>query len=348
MIEQLNNIDTIYDLFALCSSYILNQLKFVKYEFGLFDDEKYNDVYDTIERYCCEKEESGKEAAFEEVRSFAVDYFQMGISIERCFAFIKYIDDLVEVEINGKLIGGDGITPYFSLNTQYIDQVRVLPKIRSTFVSRGDSEFKMQNQSACSLLRKKRECACSVLDMETLNYMIWDADKIAKYPTIIYHVDERSCISRHFMYQDKIVFGIVPVTCKKLDEILDVRYERKTFHIERMYEDAEKELEERYADVFSRSIIQEIDFLIFPEMLMTDEMICNGERKFAPQIIVNGSVWKDFENRTVVTDGEGKEIFCYHKKTPYRLKREDKYIAYPVLYQFNGYTVIYGRTGKRL
>ena len=53
MIEQLRKIDKIYDLLALCSSYILNMYSQTPYEFALFDDDEFDCVYDAVERYCC-------------------------------------------------------------------------------------------------------------------------------------------------------------------------------------------------------------------------------------------------------------------------------------------------------
>ena len=60
MIDQLKQIDRIYDLMALCGAYILCELKKKTYEFALFEDDDYDCVYDAIERYCCEVQEKGR------------------------------------------------------------------------------------------------------------------------------------------------------------------------------------------------------------------------------------------------------------------------------------------------
>ena len=48
MIEQLRKIDKIYDLLALCASYILIMNKETPYEFALFDDDTYDCIYDAV------------------------------------------------------------------------------------------------------------------------------------------------------------------------------------------------------------------------------------------------------------------------------------------------------------
>ena len=67
MIQQLEIIGTIYDLLALCSSYILNELKNESYEFELFNEDMYENVYNALNRYVCEEHERGERAAFDEL-----------------------------------------------------------------------------------------------------------------------------------------------------------------------------------------------------------------------------------------------------------------------------------------
>lgn len=329
MLEQLEKINNIYDLLALCSSYILSTIEEISYEFATFEDGDYDDIYDAIARYCCEKQEKGCIEAFGELRTFMFDFMEPDVTIEKCFAVVKYIDDLVEVEISDKLLGGRGIIKYSSMNTQYLDRVKIIPKMRNTLYVRGELQFKEIHDSSHSLLRKRRDCACSKLDRETVNYMIWDKKLIENYPMWLYHVDEKHPISKHFYDREKIVFGIVPFTNKFLKQILDIKYQKRAFYISGMHEDAEKELKMRYKDICDRCRVEDVDFLIFPEMLMTNNImgvLQNKEKSHSPQIIINGSIWKDYMNKSILTDGNGKEIFSYCKKEPFTY--EEKNIEY--------------------
>lgn len=324
VIEQLRKIDKIQDLLALCASYILTMYNEEPYEFAFFDDDEFDCVYDAVERYCCECREKGRRKAFEELREYIISFMVPETTIEKCFAIVKYIDELVEVEITGKLLGGNQIIKYSSINEQYKDCIRIIPKMKGTFLDRGNLQFKSINDDSYSLFRDRRECACSLLDKETLNYMIWDKEHIKKYPMWIYRFDEKNPIAKHFYGRKQIIFGIVPFTNKSLDNLLEVKYEKKGFYIEQMYEKAEEELKQRYQNVCLRCESEDIDFLVFPEMLMTEKIIFSTKRKEkmqSPRIIVNGSIWKDFMNKAVITDGSGESIFTYYKKEPFKFQK---------------------------
>lgn len=332
MIEQLKGIHKIYDLLVLCSSYILNECKNKPYEFALFNDDAFDSVYDAIDGYCCDVKLKGRRAAFDDLKNYIIDFMDSEVTVEKCFAVVRYIDELVEIEINGRLLGEQHIKLYSAMNEQYTNQVRIIPKMKDTIFERSDLHFRSENHSHYSLFRKRRECACSLLDKETVNYMIWDEDHIDKYPLSIYHLNEKNPITKHFFERENIVFGIVPFTNRPLKEILEIRYEKRTFYIEQMYKKAEEELKERYKDICQRCRTQDIDFLIFPEMLITEDMIASihGKGKMiSPQIIVNGSIWKDYVNLSIITDGSGNEIFRYTKKEPYIVENGDvKYREY--------------------
>lgn len=327
MLEQIQKIDKIYDLLAVCSSYILNELKRKDYEFALFNDDDYDYVYDAIQRYCCEREYRGCERAFDELRNYLTSFFTPDVTVEKCFAVVKYIDELVAVEIDDRLLGGKHIIKYSSMNEQYTDNVRIIPKMKGTFLKRGDIQFRSINNNKYSLFRDRRECACSKLDRETLNYMIWDRQHIENYPDFnIYRFDEKSSVFKHFHERKQIVFGIVPFTDKPLKDILDVQYDNRAFYIRDMHKSAESELKERYRNICSRCEQENIDFLIFPEMLMTEKIISaiqNKEKVSSPQIIINGSIWKEYMNKSIITDGKGTEIFYYCKKEPFKFQKDD-------------------------
>lgn len=329
MITQLQSINKIYDLLALCSSYILREIVTMPYEFATFNDEEYEHIYDIIEKYNVEKEYRGCQKAFEELREYIINFMGNQVTVEKCYAIVKYIDELVEAELSDKLLGGNHIIPYTALNEQYSDCVRIIPVMKQTLLTRGDKCFRTYDKSGYSLFRKKHDCECSMLDKGVINYSIWDESYIQKFPMKIYRIDEKNQIFKHFYDREKIVFGIVPFTDKKLKEVLKVAYQGKAFHIEYMHKNAEKELKKKYKDVLERCENEDIDFLIFPEMLMTENIfstIKNNEKKNSLQFVINGSIWKDYTNKCVVTDGGGNEILSYYKKDSF--KYEEKGVEY--------------------
>lgn len=53
MIEDLKEIDNIYELMALCGLYILREDRIQPYDFSGFMDDNYDELYDAVEAYCC-------------------------------------------------------------------------------------------------------------------------------------------------------------------------------------------------------------------------------------------------------------------------------------------------------
>lgn len=326
MLEQLRMVTKIYDLLALCSSYILNNLDEEPYEFATFNDTDYDGVYDAIESYCNEKLQIGSREAFNNLKDYLLCFMLPEATIEKCYAIVKYIDDLVEVEIDDMLLGGNHVIQYSTLNEQYNDQIRIIPKMKGTLIENSDYQFRKKTDDLHSLLRKRRECACSLLDKEVVNYMIWNQENKNKYPLTIYRMTEKNPIFKHFYNKKKMVFGIVPFTDEPITQILDIRYERRAFYIEQMYPEAEERLKDKYKDIINRCRSEDIDFLIFPEMLMSNsiiESLDNISQSESPQIVVNGSIWEDYSNRSVITDARGKEIATYYKKEPFEFEKDD-------------------------
>ena len=99
VIEQLKEIDNIYDLLALCSSSVLIKFDDNPYEFGMFDDNKYKEISSAIETFSIEKEEIGHVEAFKRLKKYLVKYFTKSDNIEACYAVIKFIDEFVAAEI---------------------------------------------------------------------------------------------------------------------------------------------------------------------------------------------------------------------------------------------------------
>ncbi len=74
MVEELKEVDNIYDLMALCGAYILQADKEKAYDFSEFQDERYDDVYDAMEAYCCAKKDKGSGRAFADLKKYIIRF----------------------------------------------------------------------------------------------------------------------------------------------------------------------------------------------------------------------------------------------------------------------------------
>lgn len=318
LLNEVKQLHNIYDLFALCCSYILLETQKTEYDFQAFDDSKYDDMYDTIEEYIFNKMNIGEYNAFEELRKQMITFFQPKANIEKCFAIVQLIDELIEEELYDGFVKKKGVISYSSLSLRYSNQVCVIPKRQETFVEKGELVYKEKTKDNFDLFRNKHDCPCCELDRTTNRYMICNKYMIDKYPFVIHRFSETHPISRHFKDRQRIKIAIFPFTNEKMEDILNIRFKKKSFYISEMYDMARRQLQQRYKMIYEKCLHKDIDFLVFPEMLMTEDIMAQVEiKEGAPQIIVNGSIWDSLSNKSIVTDGNLEEIFSYCKKEPF-------------------------------
>ena len=95
--EQVKNVRNIFDLMAVCGVYIfkkykeINENKEKPYDFLMFQENRFDNVYDAIEEYCCVKSEQGRIEAFAELQDFILEFLEQGINIEKCYAIFIFI-----------------------------------------------------------------------------------------------------------------------------------------------------------------------------------------------------------------------------------------------------------------
>lgn len=331
LLNEIKNLNNIYELFALCCSYVFIEIKKSPYNFSDFQSDKYVQVYDFLVEYLENKKNIGESAAFNELKVQVRNFLQPKSNVEKCFAIIENIDELIECKIEDGFVKKKNLVKFESLSDRYKDKVRIIPKKVESFVSKGEFIYKKRSKDSFELFRRKRTCVCSELDKNTVNYQICDENFIDKYPFMIHKVMEYHPIALHFKDRKKIVIAIFPFMNEKTNDLFDISYENKRFNIKKIYESAREKLRKRYISIYEKCIDKDIDFLIFPEMLLYEELLNQMERKNgSPQIIINGSIWKNSSNKSIVTNGDFEEIFSYYKKNPFvQLKKEsEKYTEY--------------------
>lgn len=355
-VESVNNTHDIYDLLALGCKYLLETMEMEYYDLWKFDDEKYNFVYDMIETYTSEIDDKGHKMAYSKLKQDICLWLKNGVSREQCQAIVKYIDELVDVEIKNHAIKRLGFWEYRTLNHSFTNDVRIIPKIKDTFLKDDVGKFILKDpkNEKYPLFRDEGECYASFIDEVTHNYMIWDKKNVEKFPFTIIRPYEDSLLAKHFYHRNKVSIGIVPFTCRDLRDILNIHFEGDTFYIENMQQKANEELKERYRDIYIRSQDKDIDFLIYPEMLMSEDIIdsvLGGDiNQSGPKFIINGSVWSNYSNRAIITDLFGNRVFTYYKKCSFKYKDNEKKYKERLDYTINKEFVIlemegFGRIG---
>lgn len=335
IIEQVKHAQNIYDLLALCCKCLFDKVGkntdiFWKFEEENVYDNVYDNAYDMIESYTCNIQDKGHKKAYELLIRDISLWFQVGASLEKLYFVIKCIDEQVENDIKCRASKIHGFWKYSSLNELCKDEVKVIPKIRDTFLQNEEGKFILMdpNHNEYSLFREPGECFASSIDELMNNYMIWDKRHLEQFPFTIFRVDEDSLLGKHFYHRKKVTIGIVPFTCRKIDDILNIQFEGKMFYIDNMKQEANDELKERYKNIYTRSRGKDIDFLVYPEMLMSEDIIdsitTEDLSKDGPKFIINGSIWSNYTNRTITTDLSGSKVFTYYKKCAFKYREKEK------------------------
>lgn len=123
-----------------------------------------------------------------------------GASLEKLYFVIKCIDEQVENDMKCRASKIHGFWKYSSLNELCKDEVKVIPKIRDTFLQNEEGKFVLMdpNHNEYSLFREPSECFASSIDELMNNYMIRDKRHLEQFPFTIFRVDEDSLLGKHF------------------------------------------------------------------------------------------------------------------------------------------------------
>ena len=332
IVDAIREVTNIYDIMAICCVYLLNEIESTGYSIWDYDENSNDDIFDMIERYNSNIKERGHKISLRIlVKELEKELCDKGITPDILWAIVSNIDRMVTTDIGGnKLFSSATIYEYQTLNNCARNEIRIIPKINDSLLLKdGEYILKDPKNNNHNLFRNRTECYCSWIDEATVNYMVWDKEKIDKYPFTIYHVANNSDIAKHYRDRRKIRIGIVPFSADDLKDILDIEFQNRTFHIAGMKEESQELLKNRYVEAYKKTIDKDVDFLIYPEMLMTETIIKAIDSEIentenGPIFVVNGSIWKDKTNKSIVTDNMGNQIFTYFKKCAFNYAEDGK------------------------
>lgn len=348
IINQIKNLKNMYDLLALCCLVTMQQKP--DYDFNNVNIFKYAERLEEIfSIYDVECEREYKKRAFEHFKVRLKEYLEEGTEPDKLFAIALEIDNRIKPIVVEKHSTASKFLPYYALNKQYCNKICIIPRTINSFLDKVQS---VKNKEGYSPLRERRENNQRGIDYKIKNYYIWDQQDIKNNPLTIYRVSKNSTLYSHFSNRMQISIGIVPLTCKNIENIFDIVCEQGKFEITGIKEKEKKFLSNRYENIYERTKGRELDFLIFPEMLMTDDIL-DYIKTFINKnafLTINGSIWKDGTNKSVLTDVQGEEVLSYLKKAWYIHKKDGK--AYQEHLDTNknkGYVILeienYGRIG---
>ena len=307
-------INTIYDLMAFCYKKICEDKLF-----DLNKMEKSDKFHCLFLRYI-EIRNCNLFEAFSRLKKSLIEFYNCEeFSTQDYYNIILEIDSC-EIYIFKSSCNYDwDFKTYKGLNLYLNNEIQIFPTLKTTYIDNLNKKYQMETGSENNFLRDIKNYNITSLNSKLKNFILYRPEEFNSCNIFIHELYE---YKDFILNKEKIKIAVFPATYIDINEIFDIKYTKeKNFYIEKMFPLKEKMLLERYI-VFLNSIDTDIDFLILPEMLMTEHIFNNIkniiiEKKI--KFMFCGSIWKDNNNICTVLY-EGETVFSYNKKVPFELK----------------------------
>lgn len=319
-------IENIYDLFAHCCVYILEWSAKDEFNLPAEGSQQHDDIVNAIDTYVVNQEIEGRRNSLLVLLEQLYMICEGGCTPEQAYDIVKAIDESIELEEPVPNITNSNayFVRYTSLNLNYSDNIRVLPVLNDTFMSRSQSKLSEVSLSGHRyfMLRDAKASNDSILDSCFTNYTVIEKGTIEKFPINIFRVRNDSGLGRYYAGKNNVKLNLIPFTQVSLDKIQNIKYEGEYFSCEGMKPEQEERLLNKQKALFE--LLEKdntSDFIIFPEMLFTERMVQHSiDCHERPEVIINGSIWKEGYNYSTLCLC-GNEVYKHYKRCPYVAKR---------------------------
>lgn len=285
--------------------------------------EKYNDIANAVDTYIVNREIEGKRNSLLMLLEQLHMICGFECTPEQAFDIARTIDDYIDLEepVPDSTNSNAYFVRYSALNIHFTSDIRILPVLDNTFMTRSQANF---SNDGYPMLRNTKASNSSMLGSYFKNYIIMEKGTIEEFPVNVSRVRGDSGLGKYYEGKNNIKLTLIPFTQVDLDEIQNIRYEGRYFSCEGMKSGQEERLLSKQKRLFEL-LAQEnaTDFIIFPEMLFTENMTqCSIGRNERPEMVVNGSVWEDGYNYSTICLC-GNEVYKHYKRCPYIAKRHE-------------------------
>lgn len=329
-IKQIDSIHNLFDLMALCIGFLYQKIRNEDIDFWDIFNKCSNDlnmevstpldIYMDNIKYDMENEcLAALKRQLYEILTGSIDLCGASICI------ILWMDNHKE-----PTYGSNHVYTYTSLNIQF-DDIRIIPRFKENWLNEFSNKHKTGDYE---LLRDSSLTNYPEIEKLICQYIIFDKEMIGRYTLKIIHLGMDHVFVKKLNERKKkrqtMSFALFPVLYTDFIDYLKIKESEdevpslqhmRSFEILGMEISKEKYLKSRYEKIFERCRGKDIDFLVFPELMIT-ENIFDEFRKHTnlKSIIFWGSIWKNRENKCNITSPTGDILSSYSKKVGYEYK----------------------------
>lgn len=328
-LHNIGNIKNLFDLMALCISYTLNKIDETEFDpiniLNSFDS-KSLEIIDSLSRYKQGKEIDIEYKCLEQLKIQLHNVLSENINIINiCIQIIMWIDNNYEPEYEN-----DGICTYEALNSQFNNKICIIPRINNRI---DDFSSIFSDEKGQEAFRKDYPVRKVFYNNIICRYIILDEIFLKNYNVRIHHLGCGNGFVRKTIDKQTLSFAIFPVLNSDISEYFQLNKFKTEkisyFEIDGMHEGKEEALKQRYGKLLNSCNFNNIDFLIFPEMLMTKNILNSFKKcRTGNCLTFWGSIWEDMKNQSVITGTNGTEILSYDKKIGFALKGDRIYLEH--------------------
>lgn len=332
-IMKLRNDDDLFDIMARAYREIIpydcNEI--AKYYFP----GSYNTIFKAIKIYC-ENLYSGKECSIDELKSELQEIIEHSDIDKLYFVYysiIMAIDQNVKYNFR-RSENGEIFNNYQSLNKNNSIGVYIYVKINKSIINTIDEnirdyEMEISGTVQKSGLRPKYEYDPNSINCNLDNYIILRNSELGDYELCIHELIDNDILYNRINSSGQVKIGIVPFIDQNIESFLKVETNEKSFWVEGVKEEYKNIFIERFKRHIDTLLNENVDFIIFPEMLLIKEVVdiigayIEEQNQANTKIILLGSIYENYSNSCNVYNNFGELIFKQHKKTSFIYK--DRY-----------------------
>lgn len=304
----------VYDIMAICYIHIVQNKDF---DINNSYDKSIMDNYNRILNKYLEDKQSNPCNAFRNLKKeILASLHCIPLSVTVYYSLLISIDACEIYHYKTSTLEDAPFKTYNSLNTLHNQTVKIYPVLPSNYRDCLTSVYQKDYNN--DYLRARKSYNNLSINSKLSNYIIINDKYNITMHELIEHEDFLNCIHK----KEELRIAVCPLLNINVHDIFNITYtEDRKFCIDGMKEKVEKDIILRCTQ-FIDSLTDNVDFLIFPEMLMTERIINSISAKLSEKdikFIFYGSVWKHRNNICHVFY-EDTEIFEYYKKIPFDLK----------------------------
>ncbi len=332
-LNQIKNIYNLFDLMALCIGFLYQKVSGGKMDFlevlQRCGDELELEINTPLDIYMYNRKYDKEKECFAALKRQLYEILSGCIDLcEASVLIILWMDNHVEPSYDS-----DDVHSYTSLNGQF-KNIKIIPRLNENWLNKFSNDHKTGDYE---LLREPSLTNYPDITKLICQYIIFDKEMIDEYNLQIVHLGINNLFVKKLNERDEkkqtLSFAVFPVLYTDFQRYLKIDKIESTapslqhmryFEILGMQSSKEKILKSRYEKIFERCKGKDIDFLVFPELMMTEDIF--NEFRYddnLKSIKFWGSIWKDRKNKCYITGPTGKILSTYNKKAGYEYEDEE-------------------------